>query len=88
MLLLHVLTVLSFVLPRFGNFFTTGNNTDTKDNVLMASSYVFIVSNSFLFVTQMAKLVALVQNIRCYYSSSPPFSILQDQVESFRKVPK
>ena len=80
MLLLHMMAVLSFVLPRFGNL-TTSYTSTTKDNVLMASFYLFVVSNGFLFLTQMAKLVALVQNIRCYYSTSPSFSILRDQVK-------
>ena len=83
MLLLHMMAVLAFVLPRFGNLTTSDTSTTTKDNVLMASFYLFVVSNSFLFLTQMAKLVALVQNIRCYYSTSPSFSILRDQVKSF-----
>ena len=81
MLLLHMMAVLGFVLPRFGNL-TTSDTSTTEDNVLMASFYLFVVSNSFLFLTQMAKLVALVQNIRCYYSTSPSFSILRDQVRS------
>ena len=81
MLLLHMMAVLAFVLPRFGNL-TTFDPSTTEDNFLMASFYIFVVSNSFLFVTQMAKLVALVQNIRCYYSTSPSFSILRDQVKS------
>ena len=81
MLLLHMMAVLGFVLPRFGNL-TTSDTSTTKDNVLLASFYLFIVSNGFLFLTQMAKLVALVQNIRCYYSTSPSFSILRDQVKS------
>ena len=82
MLLLHMMAVLGFVLPRFGNLTTSDTSTTTKDNVLMASFYLFVVSNGFLFLTQMAKLVALVQNIRCYYSTSPSFSILRDQVKS------
>ena len=77
-----MMAVLGFVLPRFGNL-TTSDTSTTKDNVLMASFYLFVVSNGFLFLTQMAKLVALVQNIRCYYSTSPSFSILRDQVKSF-----
>ena len=73
-----MLALLSFVLPRFGNIvFPT---LITKDNVLNASFHVFFVSNSFLFFTQIAKLVALVQNIRCYYAASSTFSILQDHV--------
>ena len=76
-----MMSVLAFVLPRFGNL-TTSDTSTTEDNLLMASFYLFAVSNSFLFVTQMAKLVALVQNIRCYYSTSPSFSILRDQVKS------
>ena len=78
-----MMAVLGFVLPRFGNLTTSDTSTTTKDNVLMASFYLFVVSNGFLFLTQMAKLVALVQNIRCYYSTSPSFSILRDQVKSF-----
>ena len=73
-----MLALLSFVLPRFGNIvFPT---LTTKDNVLNASFHVFFVSNSFLFFTQIAKLVALVQNIRCYYAASSTFSIFQDHV--------
>ena len=83
MLLLHMMAVLAFVLPRFGNATTSDiSSIDNKDNLLMASFYFFVVSNGFLFVTQIAKLVALVQNVRCYYSTSPSFSILQDQVRS------
>ena len=77
-----MLALLSFVLPRFGNIvFPTAT---TKDNVLNASFHVFFVSNSFLFFTQIAKLVALVQNIRCYYAASSTFSILQDHVRNCR----
>ena len=81
MLLLHMMAVLAFVLPRFGSL-TASDTATNDDNVLMVSFYVFVVSNSFLFVIQMAKLVALVQNIRCYYSTSPFFTILRDQVKS------
>ena len=81
MLFLHMMAVLAFVLPRFGDLLTPDTSTTTKDNVLMASFYAFVVSNCFLFVTQMAKLVTLAQNIRCYYSTSPSFSILRDQVK-------
>ena len=81
MLFLHMMAVLAFVLPRFGNLFTPDTMATTKDSILIASFYAFVVSNSFLFVTQMAKLVTLAQNIRCYYSTSPSFSILQDQVK-------
>ena len=85
MLLLHMLAILCFLLPRFGNIFTPDTcTTITRENVLMTSFYVFVVSNSFLFVTQMVKLVALVQNIRCHYSTRPSFSILQDQVKSLK----
>ena len=78
-----MLAVLTFLLPRIGNLFNPDTcNITTRENVLMTSFYVFVVSNSFLFITQMAKLVALVQNIRCYYSTSSSFSILRDQVKS------
>jgi len=84
LLLLHMLAVLCFLLPRCGNIFTPDTcTTITRENILMTSFYVFVVSNSFLFVTQMAKLVALVQNIRCFYSTRPSFSILQDQAAMF-----
>ena len=77
-----MVAVLTFLLPRFGNLFTPDTcNISTRENVLVTSFYVFVVSNSFLFITQMAKLVALFQNIRCYYSTTPSFSILRDQVK-------
>lgn len=73
-LLFHILSILALVLVRFSDM-----QPSTKEFLLTPSFYTFIVTNTFLSLTQVSKSFCLVGKILRCYSSIPSYSLAEDQ---------
>ena len=72
--ILHILSILIFVLARFGSLF----RKETATSLLLPSLCSFAISNTIVFLIQAFKAVNLSCRIRSYYRSSPNYSLWSD----------
>ena len=74
LLLFHILSILALVLVRFSDL-----QPSTKASLLTPSFYTFIITNSFLSLTQVCKSFCVGGQIARCYSTIPSYSLVEDQ---------